>query len=50
MYVKYKQLCKEGEFCPGDVFDYDYGGGHIYNLELRLHGVPGLKLSILKGR
>ncbi len=32
MYIKYKQLCKEGEFCPGDVFDYDYGGGHIYNL------------------
>ena len=32
MYIKYKQLCKEGEFWPGDMFYYDYGGGHIYNL------------------
>lgn len=32
MYLEYKQLCKEHKFCPGDVFDYDYGNGHIYNL------------------
>ncbi len=32
MYLEYKQLCKENKFCPGDVFDYDYGNGHIYNL------------------
>lgn len=32
MYLKYKQLCKDEKFCPGDVFDYDYGNGHIYNL------------------
>mgnify|MGYP000811555272 CR=1 FL=1 len=25
MYLEYKQLCKENKFCPGDVFDYDYG-------------------------
>ena len=29
MYVKYKQLCKEGEFCPGDVFDYDTQRGEL---------------------
>ena len=23
---------KKTRFCPGDVFDYDYGNGHIYNL------------------
>ena len=28
----HKLLCKENKFCPGDVFDYDYGNGHIYNL------------------
>lgn len=32
MYLEYKLLCKENKFCPGDVFDYDYGNGHIYNL------------------
>ena len=32
MYFEYKLLCKENKFCPGDVFDYDYGNRHIYNL------------------
>ena len=32
LFYEYKQLCKENKFCPGDVFDYDYGNGHIYNL------------------
>lgn len=32
MYSEYHTLCKEGLFKPGDVFDYNYGGGHIYNL------------------
>ena len=32
MYEEYKQMCKDGEYCPGDVFDYNYGNGHIYNL------------------
>ncbi len=25
-------MCKTGFFNPGDVFDYNYGNGHIYNL------------------
>ena len=32
MYLEYRTLCEEGKFRPGDVFDYDYGDGHIYNL------------------
>ncbi len=32
MYKEYKILCKTGKFVPGDVFDYNYGGGHVYNL------------------
>ncbi|MEZ3551907.1 MAG: macro domain-containing protein [Muribaculaceae bacterium] len=32
MYAEYKELCRNGQFKPGDVFDYDYGIGHVYNL------------------
>ena len=32
MYQEYYQLCKNRQFLPGDVFNYDYGKGHIYNL------------------
>ena len=32
MYSEYRVMCKTGLFNPGDVFDYNYGNGHIYNL------------------
>lgn len=32
MYSEYKAMCKDGIYNPGDVFDYNYGDGHIYNL------------------
>lgn len=32
MYSEYRAMCKDGLFNPGDVFDYNYGNGHIYNL------------------
>ena len=32
MYLEYKAMCKNGIYNPGDVFDYNYGDGHIYNL------------------
>lgn len=32
MYIEYKHLCEQKKFNPGDVFDYNYGNGHIYNL------------------
>lgn len=32
MYLKYKKLCKEGEFSLGDVFTFDYGDGFVFNL------------------
>lgn len=49
MYVKYKQLCKEGEFCPGDVFDYDYGGGHIYNLGTQVTWRTQAEIEYIEG-
>lgn len=49
MYVKYKQLCKEGEFCPGDVFDYDYGGGHIYNLGTQVTWRTRAEIEYIEG-
>jgi len=32
MYNQYKKLCDIGKFLPGDVFNYKYDNGHIYNL------------------
>ena len=32
MYSEYRAMCKDDLFNPGDVFDYNYGNGHIYNL------------------
>lgn len=32
MYLAYKKRCKEGKFTLGDVFEYDYGSGIIFNL------------------
>lgn len=32
MYEEYRQRCADRSFRVGDVFDYDYGDGHIYNL------------------
>lgn len=32
MFRLYKQKCKTGDFVPGDVFEYNYGNGYVYNL------------------
>lgn len=32
MYQEYKQLCRNKQFTPGDVFMYNYGGGMVFNL------------------
>jgi O-acetyl-ADP-ribose deacetylase (regulator of RNase III) len=32
MYSEYKNLCKEGKFNLGDVFEYNYGNGYVFNL------------------
>lgn len=32
MYAEYNLMCKNGQYKPGDVFDYNYGEGHVYNL------------------
>lgn len=32
MYTEYREMCLAGRYNPGDVFDYNYGKGHVYNL------------------
>ncbi|NLR58227.1 macro domain-containing protein [Chitinophaga polysaccharea] len=32
MYQEYKQLCRNKQFTPGDVFMHNYGGGMVFNL------------------
>lgn len=31
------RYCLDGTFQPGDVYDYDYGNGHVYNLATQQH-------------
>lgn len=48
MYDEYKSLCKNGQFNPGDVFDYNYGNGHIYNLATQATWRPCAKIEYIK--
>lgn len=36
MYKLYKNLCTEGKFNVGDVFEYNYGKGYVFNLGTQL--------------
>jgi O-acetyl-ADP-ribose deacetylase (regulator of RNase III) len=36
MYKEYKRMCLEKEFGLGDVFEYDYGTGYVFNLGTQL--------------
>ena len=48
MYYEYKLLCKKGMFLPGDVFDFDYGNGHIYNLATQLTWRTKAKIEFIQ--
>ena len=37
MYENYRQMCLKKTFRPGDVYDYDHGNGHVYNLATQQH-------------
>lgn len=37
MYDEYRRLCALGKFQPGNVYRYEYGNGHIYNLATQKH-------------
>lgn len=37
MYLEYKKLCTGGMFNLGDVFEYNYGQGYVYNLGTQLN-------------
>ena len=42
MFKNYRQMCLNGNFLPGNVYDYDYGIGHVYNLATQQHYcIPG---------
>jgi O-acetyl-ADP-ribose deacetylase (regulator of RNase III) len=32
MYKEYKSLCSNGKFTLGDLFEYNYGEGYVFNL------------------
>lgn len=48
MYSEYHTLCKDSLFNPGDVFDYDYGNGHIYNLATQVSWKTPARLEYIE--
>ncbi len=48
MYKEYKALCKSDSYKPGDVFDYDYGKGHIYNLATQVSWRTKAKIEYIR--
>ena len=37
MYENYRRMCLDKTFRPGDVYDYGYGDGYVYNLATQQH-------------
>ena len=48
MYKTYKQMCKTGTYQPGDVYDFDYGKGHVYNLGTQVSWKTSAKLEYIQ--
>ena len=48
MYKEYKLLCQCGQFNPGDVFDYNYGEGYVYNLATQESWRPQAKIEYIE--
>lgn len=48
MYKEYKLLCQSGQFNPGDVFDYNYGEGYVYNLATQQSWRTQAKIEYIK--
>ena len=48
MYKTYKQMCKIGTYQPGDVYDFDYGKGHVYNLGTQVSWKTSAKLEYIQ--
>jgi hypothetical protein len=48
MYEEYRQLCADGSYRVGDVFDYNYGSGHIYNLGTQASWRTQAKLEYIR--
>ena len=47
MYIEYHRMCRNKQFHPGDVYDYDYGKGYIYNLATQYDYCPPGELAKL---
>lgn len=48
MYRNYKQMCTDGKFVPGDVYDYDSGEGHVFNLATEKSWHTGAKIEYIE--
>ena len=48
MFKQYNILCKKGEFTLGDVFEYNYGDGYIFNLGTQLSWRNRAEISAIK--
>lgn len=48
MYKIYKQMCKTRTYQPGDVYDFDYGKGHVYNLGTQVSWKTSAKLEYIQ--
>ena len=48
MYKEYKLLCQCGRFNPGDVFDFNYGEGYVYNLATQVSWRTQAKIEYIR--
>jgi len=48
MYIEYKNLCKSGKFNLGDVFQYKYDKGYVFNLGTQKHWRTRAKLNAIE--
>lgn len=48
MYLEYKRLCRERQFLPGDVFEYNYGDGFVFNLGTQVSWTTKAEISAIE--
>jgi O-acetyl-ADP-ribose deacetylase (regulator of RNase III) len=48
MYLEYKRLCRERQFVPGDVFEYNYGDGSVFNLGTQVSWTTKAEISAIE--
>jgi len=48
MYNQYKKKCKEGDFALGDVFEYNYGSGFVFNLGTQISWKTSARIDAIE--